>query len=110
VTEERLKVARKNVHSENTQTTKHTNDATGFRPKDEHEEGNNLTWPGDTTHTTKTTKTQKNDWSSGGGAAQAKLGDYKTKHKNEKRKQHPPTHTHIMETAAVDALQQSSVL
>jgi hypothetical protein len=101
----------KRADRKKTQPTKHTNDATGFRPKDEHEEGNNLTWPGDTPPTTKTPKPQKNDWSSGGGAAQAKLGDYKTKHKKRKTKTTPThTHTHIMETAAVDALQQSSVL
>ena len=95
MTEERLKVARKNVHSEKTQTTKHTNDATGFRPKDEHEEGNNLTWPGDTTHTTKPTKHKKTT-----GAAveeQHKLSlaiiRRSTKTKNENNT-HPHTHTH----------------
>jgi hypothetical protein len=81
----------------------------GLPPKDEHEEGNNLTWPGDTTHTTKPTKHKKTT-----GAAveeQHKLSlaiiRRSTKTKNENNTH---THTHIMETAAVDALQQSSVL
>lgn len=76
-----------------TQPTKHTNDATGFRPKDEHEEGNNLTWRHNTHN--KTNKTQKTT-----GAAveeQHKLSlaiiRRSTKTKNENNT-HPHTHTH----------------